>query len=201
MHCISGSYVSVYKSEPQQHIDLSILATTRRLPSSTTTQIKLNQVMSASNLSTKAEHAVAAGASIGQGQVGDWGHPLHPATVHFPIGLLALSFTLDSLQLAPSLMSKLSSYSLLPPPSLIRPLAHYAGAAGVLAAIPTIATGVAELYQMWRNQVKDTRTVGTIAKDVKNSAQSDAIAGQKLRTTLTHASLNDVVVGIAAYNW
>jgi hypothetical protein len=37
--------------------------------------------------SVKAEHAVASAASVGMGQVGNFGHPLHPASVHLPIGV------------------------------------------------------------------------------------------------------------------
>jgi hypothetical protein len=112
-----------------------------------------------------------------------------------------VSFSLDALQLAPSIASTLSSFNLLPPTSLLRPIAHYAGAGGVLFALPAIATGVSELYNMWRGQVKHTQSTGAIAKDLKDSAQADAIQGEKIRNTLTHASLNDVVVGIAAWNW
>jgi hypothetical protein len=115
--------------------------------------------------------------------------------------LLSISFMLDTLQLVPGVAASLTRLGIMPPPALLAPLAHYAGAAGVLAAMPTIATGLGELYNMWRGQVQDTRTTGTIAKDLKGSYQSEAIQGQKIRTTLTHASLNDLVVGIAAYNW
>jgi hypothetical protein len=54
---------------------------------------------------------------------------------------------------------------------------------------------------MWRGQVQHTDTTTGIAKDLKNSAQGQAIQAQKLRTTLQHASLNDLVVGVAAWNW
>jgi hypothetical protein len=68
-------------------------------------------------------------------------------------------------------------------------------------ALPAIATGVSELYNMWRGQVEHTDSTGAIAKDLKDSATGQAIQAQKLRTTLQHASLNDAVVGIAAWNW
>lgn len=147
--------------------------------------------------SVRAEHALASASAVGMGQFGS-SHPLHPATVHFPIGLLALSFSLDALQLF-SLPAFGAAF--LPPAALIRPLAHYTGAAGLLSAVPTIMTGLAELYGMWRGNVQDTRSAGTIARDAKGAVQTNAIRGQKLRTTLTHASINDVVLGVAAWNW
>jgi hypothetical protein len=108
---------------------------------------------------------------------------------------------LDTLQLVPSLAQTLASYNLSPPPATLSMLSHYAGAAGLLFAVPTLATGIGELYGMWRGQVKRTETTTAVAKDAISATQNSAIAGQKLRTTLTHASLNDLVVGIAAYNW
>jgi len=38
----------------------------------------------------------------------NYSHPLHPATVHMPIGLLSLSFVLDSVQVIPRLAQGLT---------------------------------------------------------------------------------------------
>jgi uncharacterized membrane protein len=91
--------------------------------------------------------------------------------------------------------------NLLPPTSLIRPLAHYSGAAGAIFALPAIATGLSELYTMWRAGVQNTHSVGAIAGDLKDSYMADKVHSEKIRTTLTHASMNDAVVGLAAWNW
>jgi hypothetical protein len=115
--------------------------------------------------------------------------------------LLVASFSLDALQLAPSVSNALNSFNLLPPTTLLRPLAHYSGAAGALLSLPAIATGISELYMMWRGGVKNTQSVGAIVGDLKNAAMTEKIQGEKIRTTLQHASLNDAVVGIAAWNW
>lgn len=115
--------------------------------------------------------------------------------------LLSVSFFLDTLQLFPDVAETLYKNSLLPPTNTISALSHYAGAAGLLAALPTLATGIAELYGMWRGNVQDVSTVSEAAKSTANAPRKNNIGGEKLRTTLTHASINDLVVGIAAYNW
>ncbi|GAA6055919.1 hypothetical protein JCM3770_002360 [Rhodotorula araucariae] len=149
-------------------------------------------------LAKKADAVIQPVAQTGMGQVRSFGHPLHPATVHFPIGLLSISFALDALQLAPALSHGLNYLKLLPPAAVINTLSHYTGAAGMLAALPSIATGLAELYGMWSGQAKQK---GEVKKTLADAAVKRDIAGEKLKTTLTHATLNDIVLGIAAYNW
>lgn len=43
----------------------------------------------------------------------NFSHPLHPATVHMPIGLLSLSFVLDSVQVIPRLAQGLTYVTIL----------------------------------------------------------------------------------------
>ncbi|GAA5859711.1 hypothetical protein JCM8547_006994 [Rhodosporidiobolus lusitaniae] len=136
-------------------------------------------------------------AQVGMGKVGSWGHPLHPATVHFPIGFLSLSLGLDALQVAPALSHGLTYLKVMPPTAVLNTLSHYTGAAGLLFAIPTVTTGLMELYGMWSGQMKEKGAKGSVADAM---AKKD-VAGEKLKTTLTHATLNDIVLGIAGYNW
>jgi hypothetical protein len=42
---------------------------------------------------------------------------------------------------------------------------------------------------------------GSVMKTIMDAYQKNDIAGEKLKTTITHASLNDLVVGVVAYNW
>lgn len=65
--------------------------------------------------------------------------------VHYPIGLLSISFGLDALQLAPLLTSGLTWLKVMPPAAVVNTLSHYTGAAGLLSAIPTLLSGLAEL--------------------------------------------------------
>ncbi|TNY18831.1 hypothetical protein DMC30DRAFT_418489 [Rhodotorula diobovata] len=152
---------------------------------------------SSRDLANKADAAARPVAEVGMGKVRSWGHPLHPATVHYPIGLLSISFALDALQIAPALTSGLNYLKLLPPAAAINVLSHYTGAAGMLAALPTLASGIAELYAMWTGQAKSKGG----KQSVKDAAGKKDVAGEKLKTTLTHATLNDIVLGIAFWNW
>ncbi|GAA5829823.1 hypothetical protein JCM11251_007896 [Rhodosporidiobolus azoricus] len=136
-------------------------------------------------------------ASTGMGQVRSFGHPLHPATVHFPIGFLSLSLGLDALQIAPTLSSGLTWLKILPPTAALNTLSHYTGAAGLLFSLPALATGLSELYGMWTGQIEEKGAKGSVA----DAAVKKDVAGEKLKTTLLHAGLNDFVLGVAAYNW
>jgi uncharacterized membrane protein len=124
-------------------------------------------------------------------------HHYYSATVHFPIGFLTLSFALDTLQLLPAVTHGLTYLKVFPPAAVVNTLSHYTGAAGLLSAVPSILTGLSELYGMWKGQVEEKGLKGSVA----DAAVKKDIKGEKLKTTLTHATLNDIVLGIAAYNW
>ncbi|GAA5986860.1 hypothetical protein JCM10908_000926 [Rhodotorula pacifica] len=151
-----------------------------------------------SDAAHKANKAVQPAVKTGMGKLFNSGHPIHPATVHYPIGLLSISFGLDALQLAPWLTSGLTWLKVMPPAAAVNVLSHYTGAAGLIAALPTLASGIAELYGMWQGQAESKGSVQDAGKDA--IAKKD-VAGEKLKVTLTHATLNDIVLGIAAYNW
>lgn len=51
---------------------------------------------------------------------------------------------------------------------------------------------------MWRGQAQFKGSAKTAGKD---AAKKKNVAGEKLKVTLTHAALNDAVLGIAAFNW
>ncbi|ORY28147.1 hypothetical protein BCR39DRAFT_559641 [Naematelia encephala] len=125
------------------------------------------------------------------------GHPIHPSTVHWPIAFLSASFGIVSLNLVPSaIISPLSK--ILPPLSTLPALAHYAAAAGVLTAIPSIVTGLGEGYEMFRAQVDSKGDWRTVVSDAWNMVDD---GGRKLHMTAKHASMNDAVVLLAAANW
>ncbi|GAA5861144.1 hypothetical protein JCM3774_002204 [Rhodotorula dairenensis] len=151
-----------------------------------------------SDAAQKADRAIQPAVKTGMGKLGNWGHPIHPATVHYPIGLLSISFGLDALQLAPWLTSGLTWLKIMPPAAVVNVLSHYTGAAGLIAALPTLASGIAELYGMWQGQAQSKGSAKDAGKDAL--AKKD-VAGEKLKVTLTHAGLNDLVLGIAAFNW
>ncbi len=86
---------------------------------------------------------------------------------------------------------------LLPPLPTFPVLAHYTAVAGVITALPAIATGVGELYEMARAQAA---AKGSLTKALQDAWNMTDVPGEKLKTTITHASMNDIVVGIAAWN-
>ncbi|GAA5918015.1 hypothetical protein JCM6882_007590, partial [Rhodosporidiobolus microsporus] len=152
----------------------------------------------AKDLAKKAdEHVGQPVSKTGMGQIRSFGHPLHPATVHFPIGFLSLSLGLDALQVAPALSSGLTYLKILPPTALLNQLSHYTGAAGILFSLPSLATGLSELYGMWTGQAKDKGA----QESVEDVAREKDVKGEKLKTTMMHAGLNDLVLGVATYNW
>ncbi|POY73740.1 hypothetical protein BMF94_3278 [Rhodotorula taiwanensis] len=203
-----------------------------------------------SDAAHKANRAAQPAVKTGMGMLGSWGHPIHPATVHYPIGLLSISFGLDALQIAPWLTTGLTWLKIMPPAAVVNVLSHYTGAAGLIAALPTLASGIAELYGMWQGQAKEKGSVRQAGKDAvqkkdvsgqflpfpfalgRPRATSETATkvsmkglevferaklygiveeltllslfpstGEKLKVTMTHAALNDLVLGIATYNW
>jgi hypothetical protein len=86
----------------------------------------------------------------------------------------------------------------LPPLSSLPKLAHYSAAAGVITAIPAIVTGAGEAYEMIRGQIKAKGSMRAVIGDAWNMKDD---AGRKLKMTMKHASLNDMVVLLAAVNW
>lgn len=126
-------------------------------------------------------------------------HPIHPMTVHMPIAFLGAQFALDTLQhftpgLFPSVTASASGSSLLsrviPPAGLISPASMYLGGAGVVFGLVSIATGISELLGMARGQQKQKGSLIKTIKDAYTAPESD-VAATKLKTTITHASLND----------
>ena len=142
-------------------------------------------------------------AAVGMGQTPvELSHPIHPATVHFPIAFLTAQFALDSVQtIAPgifpsgSAVSATSSGSLLtrviPPANIISPASMYLGGAGVAFGLFSIATGISELLGMIRGQQKQKGSLIQTIKDAYTAPESD-VAATKLKTTITHASMNDL---------
>ncbi|KAK4685081.1 hypothetical protein P7C73_g5072, partial [Tremellales sp. Uapishka_1] len=159
--------------------------------------------MSITNRAAKAADQVAHPASqLMQGKIpGDnaddkaLGHPIHPSTVHWPIAFLTASFGLTTLSLLPP--SFMPTF-ILPPPATLPALAHYSAGAGVLFAMPSIATGLGEAYEMTREQLKAKGNWGTVLSDAWEMKDN---AGRKLKMTVKHASMNDMVVGLAGWNW
>ncbi|GAA6023949.1 hypothetical protein JCM11491_000301 [Sporobolomyces phaffii] len=138
-------------------------------------------------------------ARAGMGQP-TFSHPLHPATVHMPIGLLSLSFVLDSVQVIPRLAQGLTWLKIFPPAAAVNTLSHYVGAGGLLFSIPTILTGLSELFGMWDKQVGQKETIEKTVEDASRTPPPD-VSGEKLRIALMHSGINSAVLGLGVWNW
>lgn len=140
-------------------------------------------------------------AAVGMGKktpVGEMSHPIHPATVHFPIGLWTASFGLNVLNhFTPGVFpTKVSSSGILsrfvPPLAAVPVMAHYLNGAGLLFSTVTIASGVSELMGMWKGQAEQKGGYMNALKDAY-AGDKDDIPANKLKTTISHATMNDLV--------
>jgi len=114
-------------------------------------------------------------------------HPLHPATVHFPITFITLTGLLDmfyavasSPATAPFIQSALKSFDIHIYLSSIPLFSYYTTVLALITAIPAVVTGGIELMPL---------------------IQRDGLNSSKARTAVTHAMLNDLAVFALAYNW
>lgn len=126
------------------------------------------------------------------GKFGSNSHPVHPATIHFPIAFLTLAHVLNlvygSILYLPTDFPLTRDAQNLGSLSI---LGYFSNLLGIITSIPALVTGFAELYAMVSAQ-------GLYQVDEKTGEKSLI---PKVKTTLMHASLNDIVVGNAVYNW
>ena len=87
---------------------------------------------------------------------------------------------------------------MLPAQATLPALAHYSAVAGVVTALPSLITGFGEGYELIRAQYLQK---GSWSKLLDDSWNMRDIGGQKVKHTVTHASMNDAVVALAAVNW
>jgi uncharacterized membrane protein len=119
--------------------------------------------------------------------------PLHPATVHFPIAFLTLSYTLDILHFSTTtLLPKTNSLSLSLSPHLstLALSSHYLLILGLLTGLISAATGGAQLTKMLQHG-------GMYESD--NSGRK--MMRPKVKTAFTHAGLNDVAMLMGGWSW
>ncbi|KAJ4295467.1 hypothetical protein N0V90_007479 [Kalmusia sp. IMI 367209] len=114
-------------------------------------------------------------------------HPLHPATVHFPLTFTFITGALDALYLAsvtPATAGIVTSaFKILDiqlPTSLLPTLSYYSTILTLLTAIPAVLSGAIELQPV---------------------IQRDGFRSKKAQTGVLHALVNDVAVFGTAYNW
>ena len=127
-------------------------------------------------------------------------HPLHPATVHFPIAFLSLSYFFDilyGLSTHPSTASLARlAFDFTPFLGDMARLSHYLNILGLLTAVPAAATGGMELMAMIQRQ----DLVNKLQKSQNKSAAAQRMH-PKLKIGFLHAALNDLAIVGSGYNW
>ena len=88
--------------------------------------------------------------------------------------------------------------ALLPTQAAMPAIAHWSAAAAVITAVPAIVTGIGEGYELIRAQYIEKGSAAALW-DASWNMKDDG--GRKVKMTVKHASLNDAVVGLAAFNW
>lgn len=127
-------------------------------------------------------------------------HPLHPATVHFPIAFLTVSYALDvayGLSTFPQTANYARQvYDLAPHLGDIARFSFGTTTLGFATAIPAVVTGVVELYGM----VKRQDVINKLQKS-KDIADTSRRLHPKIKIGIAHAWLNYVGLAMAGYNW
>jgi len=129
--------------------------------------------------------------AVGLGKFGSNSHPIHPATVHFPIAFLTLANVLNLvygsvLYLPANPFFYRTSDTL----SALSILGYAVNVLGIITSIPAVLTGGAELYAMIQGN-------GLYQTDEKGQK----VLVPKVKIALIHAGLNDIVIAGAVLNW
>jgi len=145
--------------------------------------------------------------TIGLGQFAGNGHPVHPATVHFPISFLSLAYALDVLYgLATSpttghltvntLKTVNNALSLHINLNDISRVAYYSNLIGIITAIPAVLSGGAEMFAMIQGQ-------GVWEKIKRESDGKEISSGinPKVKHGALHGILNEGAIAASLFNW
>ncbi|KAJ4344603.1 uncharacterized protein N0V89_012347 [Didymosphaeria variabile] len=116
-------------------------------------------------------------------------HPVHPATVHFPITFLTTAYTLDT---AYGLANRLRF--LTPFLSDISRIAYLSHWAGLITSLPAITSGSAELYELYK-----ARGINRTDKQLTNPKTHSDVVDRSINIGLVHGALNAVAFGVSTY--
>ncbi|TKA76062.1 hypothetical protein B0A55_05699 [Friedmanniomyces simplex] len=123
-------------------------------------------------------------------------HPVHPATVHHPLAFLSTAYTLDTLFGLTSYYSSVRAFATIAPflPQISQ-LAFLSHALGVVTAIPSMTSGTAEWYEIYRSDGLNRRD-----KKLTNPGKSgDAIVDSSVGIGAVHGMLNAVAFAVSGY--
>jgi len=127
-------------------------------------------------------------------------HPIHPATVHFPLTFLTFGAGLDiiyGLATSPSTAKAVHAlFDFNPHLTNLALFAHYLNILGLLTAVPSVLSGGQQLMLMIKNQ-------DLVSKLEKSQNKGKTVSGMhpKMKLGFAHAAIMDVSIAGAAYNW
>ncbi|EME46912.1 hypothetical protein DOTSEDRAFT_169770 [Dothistroma septosporum NZE10] len=111
--------------------------------------------------------------------------PVHPATVHFPIAFLMLANGLDVLHALSSYLPTLIT-STLPSALDSAKASYYLLSLALITSIPAVLTGGVEAMKMIQKS---------------GMYEKDGTLRNKVKATIAHAVVNDVVIAANTYIW
>ncbi|KAK5701708.1 hypothetical protein LTR97_004526 [Elasticomyces elasticus] len=123
-------------------------------------------------------------------------HPVHPATVHHPLAFLSTAYTLDTVYGLTAAYSSVRGLAAIAPflPQVAQ-LAFLSHTLGVITAIPSMTSGTAEWYEIYKSD-------GLNRKDKKltNPGKSgDEIVDSSVKIGAVHGILNAVAFAVSGY--
>lgn len=130
--------------------------------------------------------------TVGLGKFGDNSHPIHPSTVHFPIAFLTGANVVNLIYgvaiYVPALVPFEANTS---NTGMLAIFGYFLNIIGLVTSVPALFTGLAELYAMIQGR-------GLYVKDETTGEQR---LEPVVKSTLTHAAINDAALFGAVYNW
>ncbi|KAG9524146.1 hypothetical protein KCV07_g1928, partial [Aureobasidium melanogenum] len=126
----------------------------------------------------------------------DWpfrnSHPVHPATVHFPLTFLSAAYTLDTVY---GVANRFRALAFLAPfLGDISRLGYLCHVAGLVTSLPSFTSGSAELWELYKKGGINQKD-----KELTNPKSHEDINSRSIRIGLAHGALNLVAAGVSTY--
>ncbi|KAG9672491.1 hypothetical protein KCU99_g594, partial [Aureobasidium melanogenum] len=124
----------------------------------------------------------------------DWpfrnSHPVHPATVHFPLTFLSAAYTLDTVY---GVANRFRALAFLTPfLGDISRLGYICHVAGLVTSLPSFTSGSAELWELYKKGGINQKD-----KELTNPKSHEDINSRSIKIGLAHGALNFVAAGVS----
>ncbi|KAH0283446.1 hypothetical protein M436DRAFT_64303 [Aureobasidium namibiae CBS 147.97] len=126
----------------------------------------------------------------------DWpfrnSHPVHPATVHFPLAFFSAAYTLDTLY---GTANRFKALAVLRPfLKDISRLGYLCHVAGLVTSLPSFTSGSAELWELYKRGGINKKD-----KELTHPRSHENINNLSIKIGLAHGALNFVAAGVSTY--